>query len=113
MTDPPPAGPRTPYVGLVPYGEDDADFFFGRDEERWIVAGNLRADRLTILYGPSGVGKSSLLFATVARSLRALPEAPVVVVFSSWGGDPTEALAAAVAPRIGISGTVAPEFAPV
>ena len=30
------------------------------------------ASRLTVLYGPSGVGKSSLLRAGVARRLRAL-----------------------------------------
>ena len=32
---------ETPYVGLVPYGEDDAAFFFGRDGESEIVAANL------------------------------------------------------------------------
>ena len=46
-----------------------------------------------MLYGPSGVGKSSLLRAAVARSLRALPEEPLVVVFSSWSDDPNAALA--------------------
>ena len=35
----------TPYVGLVPYGEEDAAFFFGRDDETRIVTGNLRASR--------------------------------------------------------------------
>ena len=30
---PPPPRPRAPYVGLVPYGEEDAGFFFGRDED--------------------------------------------------------------------------------
>ena len=61
--------PETPFVGLVPYGEGDAAFFFGRDEEKQIVAGNLRAARLTILYGASGVGKSSLLHAGVVHDL--------------------------------------------
>ena len=40
---------------------------------REIVAANLIASRLTVLYGPSGVGKSSLLRAAVARSLRDAP----------------------------------------
>jgi hypothetical protein len=53
--------PATPYVGLVPYGEDDAAFFFGRVKEQRVIAGNLRASRLTVVYGPSGVGKTSLL----------------------------------------------------
>jgi WD40 repeat protein len=59
------------------------------------------AARLTILYGPSGVGKSSLIAAAVARSLRALPEQPVVVVYSSWSDDPAAALALAVAAEAG------------
>ena len=46
-----------------------------------------------MLYGPSGVGKSSLLRAGVARSLRELPEQPLVVVFARWGDDPSRALA--------------------
>ena len=64
-------------------------FSFGRERETEIVVANLIASRLTVLYGPSGVGKSSLLRAAVARSLRALPEEPLVVVFSSWSDDPT------------------------
>ena len=65
MTEPTEAKdtPKTPYIGLVPYDEADAALFFGRDEEKRIVAGNLRASRLTILYGPSGVGKTSLIRA--------------------------------------------------
>ena len=56
-----------------------------------------------MLYGPSGVGKSSLLRAAVARSLRALPEEPLVVVFSSWSDDPTLALSEAVGEASGLS----------
>ena len=54
-----------------------------------------------MLYGPSGVGKSSLLRAAVARSLRALPEDPLVVVFSRWSEDPAAALAEALAEATG------------
>ena len=64
------ARPGSPYVGLVPYEEDDAEFFFGRSHEAAIVRANLRSARLTILYGPSGVGKSSLLMAGVVHGLR-------------------------------------------
>ena len=42
------------------------------------------------------MGKSSLLRAAVARSLRELPEEPLVVVFSSWSDDPNTALAEAI-----------------
>lgn len=105
----PPVSPsraETPYVGLVPYGEEDAGFFFGRDEERRIVAANLRASRLTILYGPSGVGKTSLLQAGVVHDLReealadarARPEREPVAIcsFRDWRDDPLPRLLDAI-----------------
>jgi len=102
----PAALPETPYVGLVPFREEDAPFFFGRERERKIVTANLRAARLTLLYGPSGVGKSSLLRAGVVSGLRARTEsAQAVAVVSSWRDDPllalTEAVRAAVSDAVG------------
>src|SRR5438552_15322810 len=44
------------------------------------------ASRLTVLYGASGVGKTSLLQAGVAHRLRREQHA-VVVVFSAWTGN--------------------------
>lgn len=96
--------PDSPYKGLASFGETDADrlFFFGRERESEVVAANLMASRLTVLYGPSGVGKSSLLRAGVAQRLRALVPAgpgdgasPVVAVVDSWRDDPIAAVAAA------------------
>ena len=89
----------SPYKGLSAFDDSDLDalLFFGRERECEIVVANLIASRLTVLYGPSGVGKSSLLRAAVARRLRELPEAPLVVVFSRWSEDPASALAEAVA----------------
>jgi WD40 repeat protein len=94
--------PTTPYVGLVPYAEDDAAFFFGRDDVKRIVAGNLRASGLTLLYGASGVGKTSLLRAGVIHDLRkqmretagAGPERAsfAVCAFAAWRDDPLPAL---------------------
>jgi WD40 repeat protein len=98
------ARPESPYKGLNAFEDTklDALLFFGRERETEIVVANLIASRLTVLYGPSGVGKSSLLRAAVARSLRALPEEPLVVVFSSWSEDPNAALAEAVAEASGL-----------
>jgi len=91
--------PISPFKGLSAFDDSELDalLFFGREREREIVVANLIASRLTVLYGPSGVGKSSLLRAAVARSLRQLPEEPLVVVFSRWSDDPAAALADAVA----------------
>ena len=91
--------PGSPYKGLNAFGDSELDalLFFGREREREIVVANLIASRLTVLYGPSGVGKSSLLRAAVARSLRQLPEEPLVIVFSRWSENPAVALAEAVA----------------
>jgi WD40 repeat protein len=91
--------PESPYKGLNAFDDSELDalLFFGREREREIVVANLIASRLTVLYGPSGVGKSSLLRAAVARSLRELPEEPYVVILSRWSEDPAAALGAAVA----------------
>ena len=98
--------PESPYKGLASFDDSELDerFFFGRDRETEIVASNLVASRLSVLYGPSGVGKSSLLRAGVVRRLRALVPAgggggdgngvlPVVV--DQWRDDPLAAIATA------------------
>ena len=45
--EPEPASQRSPFVGLIPYGEEDAPFFFGREVEKRIVPGTcaLRGSR--------------------------------------------------------------------
>jgi WD40 repeat protein len=95
---------KSPYRGLAAFADSDLDalYFFGRERDSEIVVANLIASRLTVLYGPSGVGKSSLLLASVARALRRLPEQPLVVVFSSWSEPPEHALAEAIAEAAGI-----------
>ena len=79
---------RSPYKGLAPFedSEQDALFFFGREREREVIVANLQASRLTVLYGSSGVGKTSLLGAGVARELRSLGPKAVVSIQDSWAG---------------------------
>jgi formylglycine-generating enzyme required for sulfatase activity len=62
----------SPYRGLYAMTESDADFFFGRDRETIEVIGVLAAtpDKLPVLLGNSGVGKSSLAQAGVLAALR-------------------------------------------
>jgi WD40 repeat protein len=104
---------KSPYRGLAAFEDSELDalYFFGRERDTEIVVANLIASRLTVLYGPSGVGKSSLLLAAVARKLRNLPEEPVVVVFANWSGRPEHGLAAALAASAGIDGGELPEVA--
>jgi WD40 repeat protein len=87
------AAPPCPYKGLTPFEDSDLDalLFFGRERESEVISANLIASRITILYGPSGVGKSSVLRAGVAHRLRQEREAEVIV-FSTWTGDPVSAL---------------------
>jgi WD40 repeat protein len=72
-----------PYKGLQPYTEADRAFFFGRERDAAIIISNLYAAPLTILYGASGVGKSSVLLAGVVPELRETPRI-AIVVFRSW-----------------------------
>lgn len=60
-----------PYRGLSAMRETDADFFFGRDRETIEVIDALAAtaDKLPLLLGNSGVGKSSLAQAGVVAAL--------------------------------------------
>ena len=62
-----------------------------------MIVANLLARRVTVLYGASGVGKTSLLCAAVAPELRALPEAPLVVLRQRVVERPVEALAMSIA----------------
>jgi tetratricopeptide (TPR) repeat protein len=54
-----------PYVGARPFRPEDGNRFFGRSTESRDLAALWRANRLTVLYGASGVGKTSLLMAGV------------------------------------------------
>jgi hypothetical protein len=96
-------GVESPYKGLARYEEADAAYFFGREAEADLVVANVLASRLTLLFGDSGVGKSSLLHAGVAPSLRAADDV-VLVLFSDWRGDAATSLAAALRAECGLDG---------
>jgi WD40 repeat protein len=96
------AAPPSPYKGLAPFDDSELDalLFFGREREIEVIVANLMASRLTVLYGPSGVGKTSLLQAGVAHRLRREQHA-IVVVFSAWTGDAVANLLDAVEVAVG------------
>jgi hypothetical protein len=97
LTDAALSAPPTPFKGLAPFGESELDMllFFGREREIEVIAANLVASRLTVLYGPSGVGKTSLLRAGVVTRLRR-DEAAGVVVHANWSGESSDGLLRAI-----------------
>jgi hypothetical protein len=58
----------TPYPGLAAFGEEDAEYFFGRELEVEEVWKKLRRPHLLALIGQSGAGKSSFLRAGLLAS---------------------------------------------
>jgi hypothetical protein len=69
------ADPRqNPYVGLDPFESAHAAYFFGRQRESKIIADHVLARPITVLYGPSGVGKSSILNVGLPVALQQIAE---------------------------------------
>ncbi|MFI5695202.1 BTAD domain-containing putative transcriptional regulator [Kribbella sp. NPDC051586] len=89
----PDPSPVCPYPGLKPYDVGDADTFFGRDEDIAACLRKLSDTSVLVVAGPSGSGKSSLVRAGVAATLRRDGD-PVVVL--TPGPHPVAALAAAM-----------------
>ncbi len=61
---------RNPYVGPRAFASDESELFFGRDREARQLYNLLLAERILLLYSPSGAGKSSLIQAKLILRLR-------------------------------------------
>ena len=61
---------RAPFVGLRHYEVDEADLFFGRASETMKLLSALLGNRLLVVSGPTGSGKSSLVRAGAIPALR-------------------------------------------
>ena len=68
-----------PYPGLLPYGIDDADGFFGRDDDVAECLRRLDEQGVLAVVGPSGGGKSSFVRAGVAAALARRGRSVVIV----------------------------------
>ena len=68
-----------PWPGLPAYQEDDAPFFRGRSEDVAALLRLVASERVTVLYGASGLGKTSLLNAGLSPALRQEHVLPVSV----------------------------------
>jgi len=61
---------ENPWPGLMPFTEKGKNFFHGRDTEVAELARRIRCDTLTVFFGQSGLGKTSLLRAGLFPLLR-------------------------------------------
>jgi WD40 repeat protein len=59
-----------PYRGLEPFGEDDAEFFHGREDDTGCLVDAVLQYPVVTVVGPSGSGKSSLVLAGALPALR-------------------------------------------
>src|SRR5580692_1606778 len=70
---------RHPWLGLTSYTEETRGFFYGRDEEVAELARRVQRKLLTVLFGQSGLGKTSVLRAGLVPRLRAQGYCPIYV----------------------------------
>jgi DNA-binding winged helix-turn-helix (wHTH) protein len=91
---------KTPYPGLSPFSEEDAEFFYGREEEVEAVWKKLRNLYLLAIIGPSGAGKTSFLSAGLSPSR---PEG-WRIVFCHPTDNPFASLGQALVPELSVGG---------
>ena len=87
-----------PWPGMAPYGEGDATRFFGRTQETDTLLRMVMRETLTVVFGPSGVGKTSLLNAGLFPILREEQLLPVRIRLEYGNAeDPTQQVKDAIA----------------
>jgi hypothetical protein len=72
---------QNPWPGLRAFGENDVDFFFGREREAAELFSLVQRSPVVVLYGQSGLGKTSLLQAGLFPRLKTVDFFPVRVRF--------------------------------
>jgi WD40 repeat protein len=94
------ARPPCPYRGLFAFREQDAALFFGREEPSGQLLGEMTRRALVAVVGPSGSGKSSLVFAGTVPRLRQRQGWVVAAMRPAQAMSPLAALAAALLPAL-------------
>jgi len=90
---------RSPYPGLNYYRFEDADLFYGREEETRRMVGEILSTRLLVLFSPSGSGKTSLIQAGVRPHLEKLG---YKTVYTRMEKEPIPSICEAVAKAVDI-----------
>ncbi|MFO1468886.1 MAG: hypothetical protein U1F35_20960 [Steroidobacteraceae bacterium] len=70
---------RNPWLGLASFTEETREYFHGREEEVAELARRVQRKLLTVLFGQSGLGKTSILRAGLVPRLRSQGYCPVYV----------------------------------
>ena len=73
-----------PFVGLDPFTQRHARYFFGRALDSQVIADNVLTRPITVLYGRSGVGKSSVLNVGLPAALAGGRVKPSLVTCGCW-----------------------------
>lgn len=71
--------PEHPWLGLTSFDETTHEWFYGRDPEIRDLFRRVREHPLTLLFGRSGLGKTSLLRAGLVPKLRVEGYRPVLL----------------------------------
>jgi len=102
-----------PWPGLAAFDEGSSRYFHGRDEEIEALAARVEAAPLVVLFGKSGLGKTSLLRAGLLPRLRTRRLLPVYLRLVLQPGAPAAAdqLRDALRTALAAEGVDAPPFA--
>jgi type II secretory pathway pseudopilin PulG len=94
MKDAPPLATvdaQNPWLGLVSFTEETRGYFHGREEEAAELGRRVQRKLLTVLFGQSGLGKTSILQAGLVPRLRPEGFCPVYVRLDYNPGAPSPA----------------------
>ena len=98
--------PVAPYPGLASFRDQDEDreLFFGRESAKQYLLQTTLSGRLTVLYGQSGIGKTSIINAGLLESLRERDYFPSVLRLSERFTDQTKFIIAQIEAKADTSG---------
>ncbi|MEO8304927.1 MAG: hypothetical protein ABI724_12475 [Betaproteobacteria bacterium] len=90
--------PQNPWLGLASFTEETRGYFYGREEEIAELSRRVQRKLLTILFGQSGLGKTSILRAGIVPRLRPEGYCPVYVRldYSPEAPEPSEQIKQAI-----------------
>ena len=90
--------PQHPWLGLASFTEETRAYFYGREEEIAELCRRVQRKLLTILFGQSGLGKTSILRAGIVPRLRPEGYCPVYVRldYSAESPSPSEQIKQAI-----------------